>query len=545
MLTLLTLPNLLSIMTTLYRKYRPQLFSDLAGQEHIVQTIMNEVAAGTVAHAYLFSGPRGVGKTTMARLLAKAVECSQRKSGHSEPCNTCSVCQEITDGHHIDVIEIDAASQTGVDNVRENIIDNAQFKPTTSPYKIFIIDEVHMLSTSAFNALLKTLEEPPAHVIFILATTELAKLPATIISRCQRFAFKRIGFDVMLETLAAICEKEKIKVDKDVLSRIIVKSEGGLRDAESLLGQIFSLNLKKVTANDVAALLPHSDTDSILTLLENLAAKTAQPALALVQTLVTAGQSVDQFMLDTLDVLRHVLVYTSTHTLQEELLDLDKEHLKRLKHVSDQLTAPEVVRVIDMFLRRRLETKTAPVPQLPLELLIVEWCTSPTANAPTGTPAAAPARTPQIEPTKTEEKPSTANISIEAKPEASVTPSITSTIKNAITQFTHGHSVATTLEQLQSKWNEVIDAVSTGTPSLTFILRMCRIKEVNHGGVILSVPYSLHKEKLEEPRNRRFIEEILEKKFAERIPLLCTVEAPAQEEDLSALASDFGGEVMV
>jgi DNA polymerase-3 subunit gamma/tau len=178
-------------MTTLYRKYRPQKFTDLVGQEYIVQTITNEIKLEHLAHAYLFSGPRGVGKTTLARLLAKAVNCSNRAKDTFEPCEECSSCQEITLGRNVDVIEIDAASQTGVDNVRENIIENAQYKPTKSPYKVFIIDEVHMLSTSAFNALLKTLEEPPAHCIFVLATTELHKLPATILSRCERFNFKK------------------------------------------------------------------------------------------------------------------------------------------------------------------------------------------------------------------------------------------------------------------------------------------------------------------------------------------------------------------
>ena len=193
-------------MPTIYRKYRPQKFSEVTGQEHIIKTIAGEIASGQIAHAYLFSGPRGTGKTTTARLLAKALNCEKRSEGNSEPCDNCLSCEEITGNRSIDVIEIDAASHTGVDNVRENIIDNAQFKPTKSKYKIFIIDEVHMLSTSAFNALLKTLEEPPAHVIFILATTELHKLPSTIISRCQRFNFHKIPTEQMRARLNALTQ---------------------------------------------------------------------------------------------------------------------------------------------------------------------------------------------------------------------------------------------------------------------------------------------------------------------------------------------------
>src|SRR3989344_5558425 len=178
--------------TTLYRKYRPQTFAEVVGQNHIKTTLQNELEKDKIAHAYLFSGPRGLGKTTMARLFAKAVNCLTRKSGQSEPCNQCNSCQEVITGRSLDVIEIDAASHTGVDNVRENIIENSRFTPTSRKFKVFIIDEVHMLSTSAFNALLKTLEEPPEHAIFILATTEIHKVPETIVSRCQHFDFHKV-----------------------------------------------------------------------------------------------------------------------------------------------------------------------------------------------------------------------------------------------------------------------------------------------------------------------------------------------------------------
>ncbi|MEK7625199.1 MAG: DNA polymerase III subunit gamma/tau, partial [Patescibacteria group bacterium] len=257
-------------MPTLYRKYRPQSFADVTGQDTIVQTLQNEIAANKLSHAYLFSGPRGVGKTTLARLFAKAVSCEKRKDGQFEPCNDCQACNQINRGRHIDIIEIDAASQTGVDSVRENIIENAGIMPTVLKYKIFIIDEVHMLSTSAFNALLKTLEEPPAHVIFILATTELHKLPATVISRCERYTFKKITFDKMLARLKNLCKAEKVKVDKEVLERIVYKSDGGLRDAESLLGQILSLNLKEIRVEDAQIVLPLSSSETIIRYLKSI-----------------------------------------------------------------------------------------------------------------------------------------------------------------------------------------------------------------------------------------------------------------------------------
>ena len=201
----------------LYRKYRPQTFREVSGQTHIKTTLQNELEMDRVSHAYLFSGPRGTGKTTMARLLAKSVNCLSRKKGESEPCSKCEACAEITDGRSLDVIEIDAASHTGVDNVRENIIQSSKFTPTQRKYKVFIIDEVHMLSISAFNALLKTLEEPPKHAMFILATTELHKVPETILSRCQRFIFRIVAYEEIIKRLDYIIAKEEKKVDAEVV----------------------------------------------------------------------------------------------------------------------------------------------------------------------------------------------------------------------------------------------------------------------------------------------------------------------------------------
>ena len=207
-------------MPTLYRKYRPQTFAEVAGQEPIKVTLGFEVTAERLAHAYLFCGPRAIGKTTMARLLAKSVNCLKRKKGSADPCNACATCKEITEGSSLDVIEIDAASHTGVDNVRETIIASARLAPSHSKYKVFIIDEAHMLSTAAFNALLKIMEEPPAHVIFILCTTEAHKLPATIVSRCQRFDFKKIPYAEIIKKLGRIAAEEDIKIEAPVIEAI-------------------------------------------------------------------------------------------------------------------------------------------------------------------------------------------------------------------------------------------------------------------------------------------------------------------------------------
>ncbi|MCX6780466.1 MAG: DNA polymerase III subunit gamma/tau, partial [Candidatus Magasanikbacteria bacterium] len=399
-------------MSTIYRKYRPQTFAGMHDQEYIVKTLTNEISSGKIAHAYLFTGPRGVGKTTTARLLAKSLNCQNRKKDSFEPCNECSSCIEITAGNNIDVIEIDAASHTGVDNVRENIIDNAQFKPTRSPFKIFIIDEVHMLSGSAFNALLKTIEEPPAHVLFILATTELQKLPATIISRCQRFGFKKITAEEMLKKLEMICKEEGIKVSKEVLNKIIIKSEGGMRDAESLLGQIFSLNLKEINDKDVEAILPSADFGAVLEFITSIVNADTAKAIEQINTAANSGANLEQFTLSLIDILRGTLIAQTGYDIKN-ILNTDKETLAQIKTLSEKLPTQKIIAMIESAMLRKREIKQAPVPQLPLELLAVEFGSSVVAYTP-ATPISTPVHSPSPTPIA---QPSAPVAPIETKPE--------------------------------------------------------------------------------------------------------------------------------
>ncbi|EKE18522.1 MAG: hypothetical protein ACD_9C00308G0001, partial [uncultured bacterium] len=246
--------------TALYRKYRPLTFSDVIGQGHIVQTLSNAILNNRVGHAYLFTGPRGTGKTTMARIFARAVNCQNPKG--ADPCLECDVCKNITQGMSLDIFEIDAASNTGVDNIRE-LRENVKFPPSQAKFKVYIIDEVHMLSTGAFNALLKTLEEPPAHVIFILATTEIHKVPETIISRCQRYDFTRLSLEHIIEKLSTIAKNENVSIEKNALEMIAIASEGGMRDAESLLSQVMALEDKKITAKEVEEILGTTQRQSL------------------------------------------------------------------------------------------------------------------------------------------------------------------------------------------------------------------------------------------------------------------------------------------
>lgn len=537
-------------MSTIYRKYRPQQFADIVGQEHIIKTVTNEITTDKIAHAYLFSGPRGTGKTTLARLLAKSINCQNRKDNKYEPCDTCSSCIEITAGHNIDVIEIDAASNTGVDNVRENIIENAQFKPTKSKYKVFIIDEVHMLSTSAFNALLKTLEEPPAHVIFILATTEQQKLPTTIISRCQRFNFKRVGYDDMLKRLGEISKSEKVKIDKKVIERIINKSDGCMRDAESLLGQVLSLDLKNISPEDAEMILPTSNIETVLEFIDFIIDKQTSSAIKTIQDLVSDGVNLEQFAYDMLEALRLLMILQADPQTKNINTDYSNEAVKALRKTSAKISPLHLVKMIESLITRRRDIKSAPMPQLPLELFVVEFTCA--TNTHSDQSPVIPTQSESVHNKKTEndQSPTTTSFettNTETEKEEKHHP-ITQTIKDTISSITHrSASVKTTLEEVKARWNDVIAEASKANHSLGFILKMCEVQTINDDGLQLTVPYSFHKDKLEEMKSKKTIEKALTDIFSENIQLHCAVSenAPQNNDDeLNKLAADFGGEVI-
>ncbi len=534
-------------MPTLYRKYRPQTFAAVTGQEHIVQTITNEIATGKIAHAYLFSGPRGVGKTTTARLLAKAVNCAQRADGDSEPCDQCASCREISAGRNIDVLEIDAASQTGVDNVRENIIENAQFLPTKSKYKVFIIDEAHMLSGGAFNALLKTLEEPPAHVIIILATTELRKLPATVISRCQRFNFKKIPFEEIQKRLENISKEEGVKVDKEVLKRVVGKSDGCLRDAESLLGQLFSLNLKKISADDAQAILPSSNIEAALEYAERLAGQDAAGAIKLINKLAGEGVNLEHFALELLEVLRLAMLGQIGQRLEDYGADYSNETLKRIKKISESLSGARLAELIDRALARRAQIKTAPIPQLPLELLAVECAAveNDKNNNDAAPPPAAPTVSAEI--SRGDDAEQTAPPPAPAAPAAKR--SLGQSIKKVMANIAKTTEIKSSLRDIQNKWPELLKKFSVSNPSLTFILNACSLTKIDGDGLHIWFPYSFHKEKIAEQKTKKIVEDCLGELCAEKIIIVCEVTdtpgAPAvNDAELAGLAAQFGGEVV-
>ncbi|MEK9154981.1 MAG: DNA polymerase III subunit gamma/tau [Patescibacteria group bacterium] len=360
----------------LYRKYRPKTLSDLLGQEIIVEVIRNAAKNDKLAHAYLFYGQRGSGKTTTARLIAKIANCETRQKNEKfkntgEPCNNCQKCKEIDEGKSLDVIEIDAASNRGIDEIR-NLKEGIKFSPTSSAYKVYIIDEAHQLTKDAFNALLKTLEEPPAHALFILATTEYEKMPATIVSRTQRFHFKRLPMIKIVEKLKSIIKAENIKADDAVLELIASSSEGSVRDAESLLDQITSLE-KEISLEEVEKILGRAGFSKTSQLAEALIKNNAEEALGILAKVNEGGYNLTQFNKDLIAYFRRVLALKFSPALEEEFKkELPESDLNLIKKHSKIINEQKTIELIKSLIRAYGEMKYSPFPIVPLEVAIVE-----------------------------------------------------------------------------------------------------------------------------------------------------------------------------
>jgi DNA polymerase-3 subunit gamma/tau len=357
--------------TALYRKFRPQEFEDVKGQEHIVTTLKNQIKADRIGHAYLFCGTRGTGKTTVAKIFAKAVNCEQPVDG--SPCGTCPTCQGIAAGTSMNVIEIDAASNNGVDNIRQ-IREEVAYRPTEGKYKVYIIDEVHMLSAGAFNALLKTLEEPPSYVIFILATTEAHKIPITILSRCQRYDFHRISIETIADRLAELMRAEQVEVEDRALRYVAKAGDGSMRDALSLLDQCIAFHLgEKLTYEDVLDVLGAVDTEIFSRLLRQILEKNVVEAIKTVDVLVDEGRELGQLVNDFTWYMRNLLLIQSADDM-EEVLDMSADNLAALKEEAKMVTPEVLIRYIHIFSDLGSQIKYAAQKRIMLEITIIKLC---------------------------------------------------------------------------------------------------------------------------------------------------------------------------
>jgi DNA polymerase-3 subunit gamma/tau len=355
----------------LARKKRPQVFEEVVGQRHITQTLQNAISQKRVAHAFLFTGARGVGKTSTARILAKALNCE--KGPQINPCDQCTTCQEIKHGTSMDVIEIDGASNRGIDEIRE-LRENVRYTPAKSRYKIYIIDEVHMLTKEAFNALLKTLEEPPPRIIFIFATTEPHKIPATILSRCQRYDFKRISLREVVASLKRIVVEEEIQISQRGLLSIAQESEGSLRDAQSLLDQVIAYAGKNIRDEDIAEVLGLIDRKILNDTIEAIASKNVEQCMEIIETVYHFGYDLQHFCRELLQYLRNlILIKVSKHP--EGLMELPEEELERFKKQAEKFQFDQLNHLFSLLLKGEQEVAQSTFPRIMLEMTLIRMAT--------------------------------------------------------------------------------------------------------------------------------------------------------------------------
>jgi DNA polymerase-3 subunit gamma/tau len=496
-------------MSTLYRDYRPSNFTQVFGQNHVKIALQNEIAGGRLAHAYLFCGPRAVGKTTLARVLAKAINCPNRKEGESEPCDTCSSCLSIAGGTNLDIVEIDAASNTGVDNVRENIIASSRVVSGQVKYRVFIIDEVHMLSISAWNALLKTLEEPPKNVIFILCTTEIHKVPATIISRCERYDFKRISVADIVSKLQNIVSQEKIEVDNDVLEAIARQSGGHLRDAESLLGQVLSLGDKRISWEQAELIIPKYHHHEILELLELISKKDAAKAIKLINQIVDSGINLKNFIAEIVAVLRKILLNKVNPGLSESLgVDLGNSFELKINNLSANLNLDNIVLYLESFMSLYNTNNSYSVAHLPLEIKIIQLC-----NLDSVISTKNDNNIKLVKPISKKIEVNTEAPVLEIKKEDEIDKIEIVGIASDLNQ-----------EMVMAKWLEFLTRIKNSNHSLSFILQNCQAGEIKNGVINLTFKYKFHHDRISDANIKILVEKTLSEVYGGLVTISLAVD---------------------
>jgi len=540
---------------SLYRKYRPQKFADLVGEDHIRDTLLLAISENRIGHAYLFSGLRGTGKTTVARLLAKAANCQKRSELNSakngEPCGECQSCKEIALGKSLDIIEIDAASNRGIDEIRE-LRDKVKFAPANGKYKVFIIDEVHMLTAPAFNALLKTLEEPPKHAIFILATTEAHKIPATILSRVQRFDFRRIGKADIIKNLKIIAQKEKLNVNDDALEAIAVAADGSCRDSISILQQVAS-NLAEISIESVRNSLGLARSDEIIKLIFLIVDNKRQEAIKIVSEFIEAGVEASQIIKEIIEILRQTLLIKISSG--EVSFDQTAERISELNELASKFSASQLNQMLSIFIEAGQLLKDSPIRTLPIEMGIIEAAelVSQSTNQPIssdekpGVKIDRPkenlrpkADQPMVEKPKEiiEEKKLEPETIIEAQEIV---------VSDPVGDSAGGNDSKPLDEQL---WKNILDKTKEHNHSLSALLRDAKPEGMVGDEIIVSVRFKFHHDKILEVKNREILEKIASEVLGRNCIIKCKIqdkksankpsaEPATQQDDLEKAAKEM------
>ena len=465
------------------------------GRDAITKILSEEIKQERLSHAYLFSGTRGTGKTTMARLFAKSLNCENRDKENSEPCNKCASCSSINQGRSQDLVEIDAASNRRIEEIRE-LREHVKYVPSSSTYKVYIIDEVHMLTPEAFNALLKTLEEPPSHVIFILATTELHKIPETIFSRCQHFSFGKVSIADVIERLNRVIKLEDAEVSDDVINDIARRAGGSLRDAESLLGQILSIG-KSITADDAAMFLPKVGFSRTISWINYLVQDDANSALKMLEELEAEGVNLIFFIAESLETARQMMIYTATKDEDRLKMYFTPDEVNDIKQICESSSQQKLRQIVVELLRAVQDMKLSPdIPSLPIELSVIMICEEKASVNPVAAPEAE-------------------SVKKKVEHQEKIVESVKSerTSPNPSLERRGVEAAKHCLEDILDGWGEVLTKVKDKNHALNFVLGVAQPVSVNGNTLELGFKYKLQQEKISEIKNRDIVENIIKEVY--------------------------------
>jgi DNA polymerase-3 subunit gamma/tau len=528
--------------TALYREWRPKTFDDVVGQKHITVTIKNQILKDRIAHAYLFCGTRGTGKTSTAKIFAKALNCKNLQDG--EPCNECDMCKKINSGLAIDVTELDAASNNGVDNIRD-IIEDVQYPPQEARFKVYIMDEVHMLSAGAVNAFLKTLEEPPKSVVFILATTDPQKLPITILSRCQRFDFKRIKNEEIFYRLRKIVERQGVYADDNSLSLIARISDGAMRDSLSILDQAISMGGGKVDYDNLIGMLGLVTNENLLKLTECIIDKDVEKSIRLIDEVILSGKDSFGFIKDLITHFRNLMIVRVSQT-PEDILDMSKENIELIKVQAQKIRIEEIMRNIKVLQEAEEQAKWSKQSRIYLELAVIKMCKIEYDTSK----EVLLSRINKMEEIIRQGKITVASETVTAKPPVgnkTVPSKPAESVIRPVEEFNSNTEL--TLDIVKKKWKDILETFKARRFMVLYASLMTgRLVGFEKGVVEIfyEEQYAFNKQRLEKEENRRNVEEIFAEVLKEKVKLKYTVESKKGQERSTEdiLLETFGADML-